>query len=522
VKMNNQLTKTLVFSFVMIVTVVCILAGLIVLARPYLEERYRPLLVQYLASSLPVEEKIKIYHQIGSETPSLWDTLPEPLVGRIAKANFDTVISEARVKTNNAGMRASHPYLMKSPNVYRIVCLGDSYVFGEAGNEEDRWCDQMQQWFDRTGTRIEGKPVETLAIGLGSWTLLQEASYLTSRLTDYDPDLIIVLTVPNDITDDSGVTGAGVLTDNYSNSQRRWGSGVLSNTAGVEFGVRAYTAMMYGDLSTTTRDYWATGMASLKRLSELQGKRNGKIFFSVLNEQGKRVEYFESIYRQQFARAGIAAPMFSVTYLRSAETMLPHDAHPNKKGHALLAAQYLYAMKKAGLLDQKINNLPALDNSLEPRFNEPVDDVAIQNLRSDFIKRVPESIDFSVLKKESIGVFMGGILPERSSVLSNPWASVRAGFLIKSPSRNAHQFVLDIDIPDRTELFPLQVTVKLQGKLEKHFVFNRNGKEKLNLDVPADLVKLPVLEVMLESDHYFTQIEDQRMKVFQLLSAHWE
>src|SRR6185436_12440983 len=113
---------------------------------------------------------------------------------------------------NNAGMRADHDFAAKPAEVFRIVCLGDSFVFGMGGPSADRFCDQLEAFYREHQVRAAGRSIETYAIGLPSWTLVQETAYLTSRISSYDPDIIIVLSVANDITDNIGVTGVGALT----------------------------------------------------------------------------------------------------------------------------------------------------------------------------------------------------------------------------------------------------------------------------------------------------------------------
>lgn len=513
--------RQLLFFLAMLVAVSAVIAAIGYAALPYLEAHYRPLIVQYIAATLPPEEKKAIYNEISKETPSLWDTVPEPLVGRIAKPGLDVYQSYAQVKTNNAGMRDNRAYLKKDPSMYRIVCLGDSFVFGEAGKQEDRWCDQLQQWFRDTNTLLDGKPVETLALGLSSWTMLQEATYLTSRISDYDPDLIIVLTVSNDITTDAGVTGSGFLTADFSNSQRQWGNGLITNSAGAEFGLQRYTALYY-DLAPAAEALWQTGMTAMKRLGDIQKKRNGKILYSVLNEGGNQLTYFENTYRDQFAKAGMDAPLFTVTYLRGADTMLLHDSHPNREGHALLTSQYLHAMKKTGILVDNSDKLPPLKAELEPLLNTPADNKMLQVHRQASLKRIPNKLDFANMSADQSMGLLGGIFPDRAEPTTKPWASTQAGFLLKRSGDSPNRLSLIIEIPDKPELFPLETTLAIDGNPVKNFTFLQGEKVSLTVEIPSGLTDKPALEILLTSNHYFTGIDDHRMKVFRLVSAGWE
>ena len=508
------------YTYLMVIIVVAVIAAMLLGTKHYLLEKYRPLVIQYVAATLTHEEKRALVEQAGQQTASLWDTVPEPLVGRLAKPNLTVQQSYAEVKTNNAGMRASKPFAPKAANTYRVVCLGDSFVMGEAGKEEDRWCDQMQQWFDRSGTKIDNKPVEMLAVGLSSWNALQEATYLTSRLSDYDPDLIIVLTVSNDITHDYGVTGSGNVTNDFSTSQRQWGNGVFMLNAGTEFGSIQNTALVYDNIPLA-QELWHTAMNAFKRLAELQQQRHGKILFSVLNEDGRKVNYFENAYRQQFIQAVISAPMTTVTYQRSTETMLPHDSHPNQKGHALLASQYLHALQQLGLLSNDAN-LPALEPVLQPVINPPLDDKLYLQQRQNTEKRFAEQLDFAAMNDATIHALIGGILPERSEPRRYPWMTVRSGFVVRRPEPAKNKLVIEVDVPGRVELFPLAVQIRLHNKVEQIFRVVSPGKQTFVIPTGSALQGVPVVEVLLTADHYFTQIDDHRMKVCRLLSAHWD
>ena len=104
-------------------------------------------LIARTLSKMPTEEKKKIYQKLANQIGSWNDTLPEPNVGRILKKNHQFTFKKAVVQTNNAGLRSQRPFTKKSNDVFRIICLGDSMVFGTGGKEEDRFCDQIEDYY---------------------------------------------------------------------------------------------------------------------------------------------------------------------------------------------------------------------------------------------------------------------------------------------------------------------------------------------------------------------------------------
>jgi hypothetical protein len=190
--------------------------GVVALRSQIVQRLMRPALLDYMAANLDEQSRNELYEELAKSEGTLWDTVPDVLVGRLAKRQGEFRYKQSVVRTNNAGLRSALPYTLKRPGVFRIVCLGDSMVFGEGGLEEDRFCDQVERFYSEQGIRPDDKRIETYALGLPSWTLLQEARYLSRRLTAYDPDLIVVLTTANDITDSFGVTGKGTLTTKFT------------------------------------------------------------------------------------------------------------------------------------------------------------------------------------------------------------------------------------------------------------------------------------------------------------------
>ena len=225
------------------------------LATPVAMKFLRPALLHYLLDNLSDARRAELYESLAARAGQFYDAVPEPSVGRLGKRGVVTRYRGAEVRINNAGMRSSTDYRAKPKGIFRIVCLGDSYVFGTGGPEEDRFCDQIGEFYRSRDIRAGGKAIETYALGLDSWTLVQEATYLSSRISAYDPDVILQLSVSNDITPLAGVNGLGMATYEFSPEARQWGSGLFSNQAARYFGERNFSALAWS-LSPQSRKEW--------------------------------------------------------------------------------------------------------------------------------------------------------------------------------------------------------------------------------------------------------------------------
>jgi lysophospholipase L1-like esterase len=87
------------------------------------------------------------------------------------------------------------PYT-KPRGVFRVLLLGDSYLEGYTVALRDRVAEAAQRLLDDAPG---AKPVQIVALGTGGYSTDQELLWLESEGVRYDPDLVIVLFVTNDI-----------------------------------------------------------------------------------------------------------------------------------------------------------------------------------------------------------------------------------------------------------------------------------------------------------------------------------
>ncbi|MBU0756232.1 MAG: hypothetical protein KJ645_13910, partial [Planctomycetes bacterium] len=398
-----------------------------------------------------------------------------------------------------------------------------------------RLSDQIESFYGEHTVQVDGKRIEVYAIGLGSWTLVQEATYLTSHLSAYDPDLILLLSVENDLTYSFGVTGSGAVTFDFSAECRDWGSGVFHNRANAPFETCQYAsiASLQWDLSPASHECWKKGMAALKKLVNLQHRRGKRILLSTLDMDNCGENFGSSGYcfSQQFfehvREAKIDAPYVRVTYMRrEQEHRLPHDSHPSRKGYTLLRDQYIHALDRLGWVDMPEDMLPTLDARINLEINPDPDQQGIDSYLDLYVEKfMHTSLDFLDLTPQKVNAFLGGVFPDSRDkpFAEYPWASIRAGFLLKLPQdRRAERVEVQIKARPLVELFPLEIALYLNGEQVNTCCFEEPNPTNLYVlegEMPDVFEDDRVVEVVLITDSYFTSIEDYRMKSYQLVSA---
>ena len=481
---------------------------------------FGPEMIEYSMQQMSQEAKDALYDRMAARVDASWDALPEPDVGRVHKRHHSFTLRGAGVATNNVGFRSRRPFVKKEAGRYRIVCLGDSMVFGSGGAEEDRFCDQIEDFYASAGVTVGGQPIETYAVGVGSWSMVNEAAYINSRITAYDPDLVIALTVDNDITDSMGVTGAGVASRQFSPEYRDRGTAVfLMFPPG--FGRGGATALRT-DLAPEARKRWAKGMGLLKRLEDLQQQRGKHTLFSILD----RDRYFTAVYKDYYRRLGFRSPMLVTTYRWPGEdTALPHDSHPNRLGHAIMAGHYIHALAHEGIIPVAAEELPELHAGLSVEGSPPGNPGELTQIRSSYVDRFLETeLAFDNLGSNVLKSYLGGYFPEKRKHARGqyPFSSVKSGFLLKRLPVDGGTFELEIIVPRFPELYPFELRVWLQGHPVETLRLERpeqGGRHTIVADLPPLEASDLAVEVMLETSCYWTSIDDNRMKSFYLVSA---
>jgi len=141
---------------------------------------------------------------------SLWDTFPDPEVGRVLQPNINRKdAGNVSVVTNELGLREKRFDRPKKTAMTRVVLLGDSFILGQSVEAKDRLGAFLAEYF--TANQGVKRPVECLHFGETCWNTLAETSYLKRCFSLVQPDLVILLLIRNDLEDNPSSRGFGAI-----------------------------------------------------------------------------------------------------------------------------------------------------------------------------------------------------------------------------------------------------------------------------------------------------------------------
>jgi hypothetical protein len=102
------------------------------------------------------------------------------------------------VTTNAEGWRSPAVALAKPPGTLRVLGLGDSVLFSWGVSDADTVTRRLEEALTAS---LDGRRVEVINTGNGSFNSLDELLVLRSRGLDYAPDAVFVLVIGNDFYD---------------------------------------------------------------------------------------------------------------------------------------------------------------------------------------------------------------------------------------------------------------------------------------------------------------------------------
>jgi lysophospholipase L1-like esterase len=96
---------------------------------------------------------------------------------------------------NSRGCRARDYPIPEESGAFRILALGDSYTAGVGVYAEDLFTAAMEQALNEGGG---GRGFEVINCGVSGFGTREQALYYQQRLSDYEPDLVLVVMTAND------------------------------------------------------------------------------------------------------------------------------------------------------------------------------------------------------------------------------------------------------------------------------------------------------------------------------------
>jgi len=112
------------------------------------------------------------------------------------RPRLDVVFQGARMTTSDAGFRGRDVAAPKSPDAYRMIGIGDSYMFGQGVADEETYLARLPGLINNSRP---GERVETVNLAVPGFNTAMEVELLRARAAALEPDLVLIEIVGNDL-----------------------------------------------------------------------------------------------------------------------------------------------------------------------------------------------------------------------------------------------------------------------------------------------------------------------------------
>lgn len=254
------------------------------------------------------------------------------------------------VSINALGLRDREYSLTKPEDTYRILVLGDSTTFGWGAPQEKTFPKVLEQLLNANPLPGMKSKVEVLNAGVGNYNTSQEVAYFKERGQDLQPDLVILAFFLND-GEPTPRPARGWLARNsafYVLLASSWDNTLRA--AGQRQDYKDYYLNLYQD----DQPGWVECQRALGELMTLCREKEIALRIALVPE----LHHFGDAYEFRPVHDKVRAlgkeggvPVFDLltaAWTDPPETywVTPGDAHPNEKGHKVLA-EALYAALRA-------------------------------------------------------------------------------------------------------------------------------------------------------------------------------
>jgi len=263
----------------------------------------------------------------------------------------------SRIRINNLGFRGRDLGLSKENGAIRILCLGDSYTFGDHVDDDEAFPARLEDLLDR---RHPGRRVEVVNGGANGFSILDEAAFYETKASRIDPDIVVIVFSPNDVSD---LTRPAKMIDRMREHSALKSRAVVGGVVRFLQRTAVFNAMqilaararvaMRADADQPAIDpsragpdrapeAWRAYHEALSRFGALLGRERRQallvLFPSFGNVQGGDPSFASALLPGWAAESGMesldllpamreAAASGAVLYL------VPRDSHPSAQGH---------------------------------------------------------------------------------------------------------------------------------------------------------------------------------------------
>jgi lysophospholipase L1-like esterase len=274
----------------------------------------------------------------------IFDSFADPDVARILQPGLaGRDFKGVPISSNPYGLREREYAYEKPDGVVRVVLLGDSFVFGYGVGAEDRLGVFLEEYLRARG---RGAEVECLHLAVSSWNIRSECAYLRRQLGSLRPDLVVQVTVVNDLDDVHGVRGFGSM-GLYSPQVPARANGLVSQLSYPPlWPKKVVTYLLYG-LDQESRERYAGAGADIAALARAVERGGGRyLLVGAWESYNPMVLEHLMAGLEERQRAFVSAAFTADTSYRHDE----EDRHWNRAGHEAIARMLYGLIVERGLL----------------------------------------------------------------------------------------------------------------------------------------------------------------------------
>ena len=259
--------------------------------------------------------------------------------------NRDAVLMGVPVRTNSLGLRDREYTSGKRAGVRRLLVLGDSVTFGWGTREAETYPKVLEQLLNRDGT-----PYEVVNAGVGNYNSSQEVAYFRERGRLLQPDAVVLGYFINDAEPTPSPNENVLARHSYFYVLATGGWEALMRQLGAKPTLDAYYAGLYDERNPG----WRASREALTALSRLCRSEGVPLRVVIIPELHQPNSHYPFLRAHALVRAVVEREGVPVLDLLEAFSgadpqslwVSPGDAHPNARGHAIIANAIYQAMRR--------------------------------------------------------------------------------------------------------------------------------------------------------------------------------
>lgn len=250
---------------------------------------------------------------------------------------------------NSDTLNERFEYIVKKPkDVFRIITLGDSFTYGWLVDTKDNWTEKLEDELNekmRCNNLV--KRWEVINLGVYGYDIAYSVERYRLRGLKYNPDLVVWFLKKDDFEEIAELI------------QPIWKDVDLKLKKSGEWQRRmAENPVFFPGLKEATRlisqQYQQIGEKSFlhsqaSSLNEITSYYNGPLVIMTLPFLRKQDDKILNTFITKRNKSYLFDNLTDIYQKDLNATFLPHDAHPNEKGHEIIA-QDLYAYLKMNKL----------------------------------------------------------------------------------------------------------------------------------------------------------------------------